>query len=508
MRIIVSFIGLLLIQISVLAQHNAPIAELLKEAKGSLYSRPEQTGRIAAYIIGQEQNNLSKIEATLLLAQSFYVRGNYDEAVKNGLEAKKMANASHQIILKTETTLFAVALLRELGLHTLAKKYLAEIKTYSKKNSDTDFLNWIQGKLLSDRAAVAAQQKDFTEAAQVLKKAKRFSLDSKDSTAVVETDLALFEIYVSAQMPDSAKIYLEKLQTSTINDFQKATVSTQLGILYFQQKEYPNAVESFQKGLKLSVNFPNKNLENSNAEGLSVTYLALEDTENFLRYQQKANTTAAEVEVDKSAAINSVFNFINTSQKERSEKIIEKAKSSISILGGGLLILLLIGYFINYTYTSKTKEYGAIYKYLSDEKSMPTPIPEPEKLEKSYIVSEETEHYLLQKLAQFESGKKFTNPDMSIALLASQFDTNTKYLSEVINRQKGKNFNSYINELRINYIIEKLKTDSVYFNYKISYLAEECGFSSHSSFTTVFKSVTGISPTTFMKFLQKHLETA
>lgn len=105
-------------------------------------------------------------------------------------------------------------------------------------------------------------------------------------------------------------------------------------------------------------------------------------------------------------------------------------------------------------------------------------------------------------------GKKFTKQDMSIALLASQFDTNTKYLSEVINRHKGKNFNGYINELRINYIIEKLKTDPIYFNYKISYLAEECGFSSHSSFTTVFKSVTGISPTKFMNYLQHQKESA
>jgi AraC-like DNA-binding protein len=41
----------------------------------------------------------------------------------------------------------------------------------------------------------------------------------------------------------------------------------------------------------------------------------------------------------------------------------------------------------------------------------------------------------------------------------------------------------------------------------VSYLAEESGFSSHSSFATVFKSVTGISPTKFMDFLQKRKET-
>jgi AraC-like DNA-binding protein len=91
---------------------------------------------------------------------------------------------------------------------------------------------------------------------------------------------------------------------------------------------------------------------------------------------------------------------------------------------------------------------------------------------------------------------------MSLALLAAHFDTNTKYLSEVINTHKGKNFNSYINELRINYIIDKLKSNRTYLQYKISYLAEESGFSSHSSFATVFKSVTGISPTVFIDLLK------
>ena len=109
---------------------------------------------------------------------------------------------------------------------------------------------------------------------------------------------------------------------------------------------------------------------------------------------------------------------------------------------------------------------------------------------------------MVQKLSQFENSKQFTKQDMSLAMLASYFDTNTKYLSEVINTHKDKNFNSYINELRINYIIDKLKNNRTYLQYKISYLAEESGFSSHSSFATVFKAVTGIPPTVFIEMLK------
>lgn len=96
---------------------------------------------------------------------------------------------------------------------------------------------------------------------------------------------------------------------------------------------------------------------------------------------------------------------------------------------------------------------------------------------------------------------------MSLANLASQFDTNTKYLSEIINKHYNVNFNTYINKLRVNYIVEKLKTDANYMNYKISYLAEDAGFSSHSSFATVFKSITGIAPVTFIDLLKEDTAT-
>ena len=43
-------------------------------------------------------------------------------------------------------------------------------------------------------------------------------------------------------------------------------------------------------------------------------------------------------------------------------------------------------------------------------------------------------------------------------------------------------------------------------NYKISFLAEESGFSSHSSFATVFKAIIGMSPATFINLLKTERE--
>ena len=502
MRLFFSFCFLFLMVLNAPAQNNATIASLLKEAESNLYSQPEQSGKIADYIISQKEDNLTNTEATLLLAKSFFVRGNYNEAAKNALQAKKLADGSSNDTLKLKTKIFAIQLLRELGLNIVAENYLQEIKASAKSISAK-----FKGEMLQDKAFVNSKANNFSEAISLLNQAKIHFEENKQHFLLNEANIALSEIYLKTSRLDSARIYLQKAQTNSENDYQKVQVLYNFGNLYFSQKAYAKALKAYQQSLDLSLKLPNKIYENKNVERLTVTYLALEDKQQFFSYKQKANTTATEVETDKTLAVNSVYNFTNNYQKELSEKSIVDARFWIYILAGVLLFIFVIGYTINYLYKSKTKEYSAIYKYLSPKEDLAYANSENEKNEKSSLVSEETEQLLLQKLHRFEASQKFTNPDMSIAVLAAQFDTNTKYLSEVINRQKGKNFNSYINELRINYIIEKLKTDSVYFNYKVSYLAEESGFSSHSSFATVFKSVTGISPTKFMDYLQKRNET-
>jgi AraC-like DNA-binding protein len=119
------------------------------------------------------------------------------------------------------------------------------------------------------------------------------------------------------------------------------------------------------------------------------------------------------------------------------------------------------------------------------------------------LIPEKSEQELLKKLEKFESSEGFLNNKTSLVNLSKTLKTNPKYLSEVVNRNKGKNFNSYINDLRINYILQKLKAETKYSNYKITSLAEECGYNSHSTFIAAFRSVTGISPSTFIKFLKE-----
>ena len=86
--------------------------------------------------------------------------------------------------------------------------------------------------------------------------------------------------------------------------------------------------------------------------------------------------------------------------------------------------------------------------------------------------------------------------------MSNLFNTNPKYLSQIIRENKNQNFNSYINQLRISYISDKLYNTTLYREYKISYLAEECGYASSQVFINAFRKETGMTPSYFINELK------
>ncbi|MFN3773472.1 helix-turn-helix domain-containing protein [Cloacibacterium normanense] len=114
-------------------------------------------------------------------------------------------------------------------------------------------------------------------------------------------------------------------------------------------------------------------------------------------------------------------------------------------------------------------------------------------------ISKEIETEILKKLKEFEINKGFTQKGLTQKILASKLDTNTYYLSLVINENKKMNFNKYLSELRIQHITNLLFTDKKYLNYTVEALAEECGISSRQNFSALFYELNGIRPTDFIK---------
>lgn len=122
-------------------------------------------------------------------------------------------------------------------------------------------------------------------------------------------------------------------------------------------------------------------------------------------------------------------------------------------------------------------------------------------------LSPELTKSLLKNLEKFEKQKKFLEKDMNLAKLAALLDTNTKYASLIITEQREKKTTTYINDLKIDYIVELLISNNKFRNYTNKALSDEAGFGSTQIFTLCFKNRIGMSPTSFIQQLKSSNQT-
>ncbi len=115
------------------------------------------------------------------------------------------------------------------------------------------------------------------------------------------------------------------------------------------------------------------------------------------------------------------------------------------------------------------------------------------------IVSE-----LLSKLDSFEKkADNYTNKKLTLSSLAKELETNSNYLSKVINQQKGYNFSTYLRKLRIEYALNLLEKDETIRKYSIDAIAREVGFKNAETFSKAFFKETELNPSYYIKQLDK-----
>jgi AraC-like DNA-binding protein len=88
--------------------------------------------------------------------------------------------------------------------------------------------------------------------------------------------------------------------------------------------------------------------------------------------------------------------------------------------------------------------------------------------------------------------KPYLNSDLKVADVARLLGTNSAYISNCINSQKGCSFNQYINAYRIEHAKELFKQSP---DKKVAEIWPASGFSTETSFFRTFKALTGLTPT-------------
>lgn len=126
------------------------------------------------------------------------------------------------------------------------------------------------------------------------------------------------------------------------------------------------------------------------------------------------------------------------------------------------------------------------------------------KYEKSTLTNERSERYLNKVLEYMKERKPFTDGELSLQRLAGSLSIPPHHLSQVINERLGQTFSDFINSYRVEEAKQRLK-DPAFKHLSLLGIGIEVGFNSKSSFNSVFKKHTNMTPSEFRSGLKEQM---
>jgi AraC-like DNA-binding protein len=124
---------------------------------------------------------------------------------------------------------------------------------------------------------------------------------------------------------------------------------------------------------------------------------------------------------------------------------------------------------------------------------------------KNSTLSNDAKQKIKKKIiAYFETDKAYLNPELNMDLLSSVLKIPKYQITEVLNTEIGMNFFLFVNTYRVEAVKKMLSNPDN--KYSIEAIGYDAGFSSKSSFYTVFKNMTGETPVSFRNdYFKNHL---
>ncbi|MGG5209349.1 helix-turn-helix domain-containing protein [Chryseobacterium sp. MIQD13] len=464
-----------------------------------------------------EKSHIAELHG--LISQSYSAMGKREQALQYALKANQIAVTTENYKGISQSYGTVAVQYRNLKLYEKAKKALRNgILNLEKINTGEKL--WLKTGFLLEYATDLYEEGKYDSAIIYNNKALNVLSQAKSNQTMIQSYYAYANAsmamnYFKKNKMDSAEYYYNKslkLSNGTFDGpYRKINTYINLSLIYNYRKEYQRAIDTL-KTIEGKISEDHYPIKAGLYSYLAQNYKSVNDLANYQKYNELFLKVNEKLNTEEQKAIADVVKTMDDDlKKETKKKELNRNIIIFSLLSAALIILFLILY-----HRKKRKKESDIYKEIiskmkkkaeenrdlmetaADNASAKT-ISNPKK-----TIPADLEKKLLSKLDKFEKNTKFINPKLTLASMAADFETNTHYVSEIINMHKQKNFNTYINELRIDYICSRIIRDSKYRNYKISYLAEESGFSSHSIFTKTFKSITGISPSTFIEQAKKN----
>ncbi len=444
-------------------------------------------------------------------------KGDFQNALDDylqGLEFSKKNNKSYYVHgLKCNIGL----LKRKLGKYAEAKEILRERLTYQEEfllETKNDTLSYLT--ILNEVVSLYRLNKQLDSAKILNQKGIKIS-KGKENAYLFDLNAGILDYYDQRYLEAKAKIakslpyFFDSDYKRYFENYNLIDAHLHLAKSYKETGQTQEALVYFKKIDSISSTL-NYVIPESRIAYLELVnyYKTKKDIPNHLLYINKLLTIDSILTKDYKSINDQLIKEFDVKELIEEKEIIIDTMSNKNIGFKRLILILTLAVFgvlgISFYQYRKKKIYFDRFEALLNNppEAYVNSIAKPNiDLDKEPInISDEIVKDLSEKIDAFENELGFLKPGITTSSLAKDFNTNSKYLSKVVHYYRKKNFTTYINELRIDHLVERLKNDSKLRNYTIKAISEEVGFSNTQSFSNYFYRRTGIYPSYFIQKLK------
>lgn len=410
-----------------------------------------------------------------------------------------------------------------------------------------------KGALLSNLGAIAYNDNDLDSALLLFKNSYLVKCETKDSNYnATLNNIGL--VYQKLNMSDSAFFYYKAAVNNAEQLRDKEGVAlalSNIGLLYFDTQRYDSATYYLHLSNKIADELKLFAILSSNYLFLSkIEEFNGDIRSSFELYKKYSMIKDSIFDASKYAAVTELqfnYNMLKTDEQIRELNVEREIKSRTIIMQRrfqvvmGLILVIVIVFLILLYVKNRTlnKAYNVLFdknieivnsdklneqmkidyeneldkkkqliEKLRYELSHGGRVEESDDLmdtnkSKRHSISDDSQTELMNAILDVMNDKSvYCDADFSLEKLAAMINTNRTYLSRVINDSFGNNFKTFINGYRIKEA-RKMLSDSEYKKYSIESISIMVGFKSKSQFNIIFKEITGVTPSFYIKSLKR-----
>lgn len=468
--------------------------ELKNGYQNVIYHSPSSMRTVYAdsmvYAAKKTKDNATIGSAFLTKGIVSFANKKHEEALDDYLIANEYISKTNDQYLIYKVKYNMAQLKNNMGFYEEAISLLRECVNYYNKNHDRPYLNSLHSLGLSYNKVGNYGLCSQTNEEGIKESAKRAR---PEMTAYFQHSEGVNQYFLNNYQKaiDNLKSTMSEIERN--NDFANEAVGNfYIGKSYWELKKYERAIPYFNKVDQVlnSKQFIRRDLLQTYVLLINYYKTKKEDKLHLYYVDQllKADQLLRETNSYLVAKVNKEYdnkNIIIENQKLEQQVNGRNSNKLIFITLGTLIFLTLL--FVSYRNSKIKNTYKKNYEALMNKSVQP--IKEITPIQQAGIddIGAAAVTELIKQLEKWEQDKKFLEKEITLVKLAATFNSNTKYLSLIIYHHRHKKFITYINDLKIDYLINALKESKKLQQYKNEALAEEVGFSSTQRFANAFK---------------------